>query len=892
MVQIKRIVSSGQISDFRPSAPDAGGGFRLLADGFDALYDRVLPIAVKQEGDKGAADFRGLAKAQIGGQQVYASSSGGGYRDAIASIESGGRYDTVGPTDPELGRALGKYQVMEANIGPWSREALGREVTAEEFLADPGIQDAIFDHKFGSYVAQFGEEGAAQAWFAGPGGVGKTSRKDVLGTDVGSYGQMFMSALGGASGSGSTADPAFTPTMLRDADGALVSKLYDPSSDPIKQAYNMAAMAGYQSEIFLKSTADLMAMREQFAQDPDGFMQAAEAYMDGIVDKAPTLFQTDMRDGLTKEVQQVFLGLLDDQHQEIRQRASNSNQALIEKWSDSLGAAIAGGDPKEIAAAQSQLTAALSLRERLPGLAWTPEQSDNVVQKAQEDGQRRIEKKRKDAEKKDSSDFDVALSAAKNGMTGEAEGRLLSDPLYGAMYPDRVAELRAWAEYRDLGPTFDSLSLDEQEALAAKAFGVEPQNRYEIEIAKAFAARVAVNRKARETETRIDNTKAMLRDSSTEWNPYDSDQRKLIDEAFGDILGDADPLSEEGQNAAAAVAMRTGFVPKATVDAMRRAIHAGDPVELATAMEFAGQVSRDFPSIFGVTDGGKEVTDALSDYRFYSRYMSAEEAGGMMVAADLPENVERRERLAPLAKEKVKALTPKDIEGHFGDRGVDVTVPADEMGAAIMGEYQRLFEDAFVATGNADMAKQRALESISRVYGPSGIDGSEMLMRYPPTSFYPARDGSHDWMRDQLEKDVTSFATGVDVAADEETRNWFGGVKGGIVGSDRIRMVSDAGTQDDVAAGRAPSYQVQFLDDDEVWQLVPGRYRFEIPSQFTLDKGAFDRERQVQTERSNIEAWKEYLIQDPNRTKTIPDIDEMLSKNRDHYISTPPPEGY
>jgi hypothetical protein len=129
-------------------------------------------------------------------------SGGGGpqsYRDAIDGIESAGSgdYSAVGPTDPKLGRALGRYQVMEANIGPWSQEALGRAVTPDEFLADPKLQDAIFDKKFGSYVQQYGPQGAAQAWFAGPGGVGKLDRKDSLGTTVSAYGDKFSRALGG-----------------------------------------------------------------------------------------------------------------------------------------------------------------------------------------------------------------------------------------------------------------------------------------------------------------------------------------------------------------------------------------------------------------------------------------------------------------------------------------------------------------------------------------------------------------------------------------------------------------------------------------------------------------------------------------------------------------------
>ena len=120
------------------------------------------------------------------------------YRNAIASIESAGSgdYSAVGPTHSRLGRALGRYQIMEANIGPWSREVLGFEVSPEEFMANPQIQDAIFDGKFGGYVDQYGPQGAAQAWFAGPGGVGKLNRQDSLGTSVAAYTDKFNAALG------------------------------------------------------------------------------------------------------------------------------------------------------------------------------------------------------------------------------------------------------------------------------------------------------------------------------------------------------------------------------------------------------------------------------------------------------------------------------------------------------------------------------------------------------------------------------------------------------------------------------------------------------------------------------------------------------------------------
>ncbi|MDK1377091.1 MULTISPECIES: hypothetical protein [unclassified Sinorhizobium] len=127
-----------------------------------------------------------------------ASGGSGSYRDAIASIESAGSgdYSAVGPTHPKMGRALGRYGIMEANVGPWSREILGREVSADEFMANPKIQDAIFDGKFNSYVQKYGPEGAAQAWLGGEGGVGKVDRKDSLGTSIGDYGRRFMSQIG------------------------------------------------------------------------------------------------------------------------------------------------------------------------------------------------------------------------------------------------------------------------------------------------------------------------------------------------------------------------------------------------------------------------------------------------------------------------------------------------------------------------------------------------------------------------------------------------------------------------------------------------------------------------------------------------------------------------
>ncbi|MDX0315911.1 tail length tape measure protein [Sinorhizobium meliloti] len=112
----------------------------------------------------------------------------GMYAKAIQAIESSGNYGALGPVTRNGDRAYGAYQVMGNNIGPWSEAALGRRLSASEFLGDRSAQDAVFNHRFGGYVGKFGASGAAQAWFGGPGSVGKGGMgADILGTTGNSY---------------------------------------------------------------------------------------------------------------------------------------------------------------------------------------------------------------------------------------------------------------------------------------------------------------------------------------------------------------------------------------------------------------------------------------------------------------------------------------------------------------------------------------------------------------------------------------------------------------------------------------------------------------------------------------------------------------------------------
>jgi hypothetical protein len=126
--------------------------------------------------------------------------------NAISGIESGGRYDAIGPVANNKGqRAYGKYQVMDFNIPVWTAEVLGKALTPQEFLANPQAQEAVFKTKFGQFRQQYGsDQDAASVWFSGRPLTGNTAGPDVNGTTVAGYVNKFNRGLYG--GQGNTTD--------------------------------------------------------------------------------------------------------------------------------------------------------------------------------------------------------------------------------------------------------------------------------------------------------------------------------------------------------------------------------------------------------------------------------------------------------------------------------------------------------------------------------------------------------------------------------------------------------------------------------------------------------------------------------------------------------------
>jgi len=98
------------------------------------------------------------------------------YRAVAKSIKdiesSGGNYAARGPVVKKGmykgERAMGAYQVMPGNLASWSKAALGKSVSEDEFMASREIQDAIFIDQMKKAKSKYGTiEDAVSVWFSG-----------------------------------------------------------------------------------------------------------------------------------------------------------------------------------------------------------------------------------------------------------------------------------------------------------------------------------------------------------------------------------------------------------------------------------------------------------------------------------------------------------------------------------------------------------------------------------------------------------------------------------------------------------------------------------------------------------------------------------------------------
>jgi hypothetical protein len=178
--------------------------------------------------------------------------------------------------------------------------------------------------------------------------------------------------------------------------------------------------------------------------------------------------------------------------------------------------------------------------------------------------------------------------------------------------------------------------------------------------------------------------------------------------------------------------------------------------------------------------------------------------------ADDPAFAAARKNLEKEAEQKLGEMTTKAVAnelGSFADRNVpfvNQAPPLDSLSAnALLGEYTLLFRERYVdLNGDVSKAKEQTVERLKTLWRPSIVNGGA-LMRHAPEQHYPQVNGSHDWMKRDIEATIAQARLG----ADDEYDPAFG-----TGPSFTYKVLSDPQTDADVAARRPPSYAVMVRD--------------------------------------------------------------------------------
>jgi Chaperone of endosialidase len=225
----------------QPQQQYRGGLVKAYADGGDVLpYDQQDPMSqVVNEGEKkptelklmqsqqmpsggsGSSTLGDLNKAVQAGQDIAwiaslfskggrAGFAVGGSQDSpdvdsilgsLGSIESGGQKDPYAAVGLETNgdKPYGKYQIMGANVGPWTKQYLGQEMTPQEFLGNKDAQENLMHARVGQQLASgMSPDDIASIHFTGKPASQAGNPHDVLGTSKNDYLAKFRSGLGAA----------------------------------------------------------------------------------------------------------------------------------------------------------------------------------------------------------------------------------------------------------------------------------------------------------------------------------------------------------------------------------------------------------------------------------------------------------------------------------------------------------------------------------------------------------------------------------------------------------------------------------------------------------------------------------------------------------------------
>jgi len=288
---------------------------------------------------------------------------------------------------------------------------------------------------------------------------------------------------------------------------------------------------------------------------------------------------------------------------------------------------------------------------------------------------------------------------------------------------------------------------------------------------------------------------------------------------------------------------------KTVAEALGGMVRSYNPDRLNAGMIALDRAFRYDPVGFKSTFGG-DTLKQLQVWQGLRTSMSPAEITEVFKRADDPAFATARKALTEEAGKESASVSPANIAKaiYQSDHGflgslpfTGPSAPVDGLqAAALKAEYDSVYS-SFRAVGlPAAKAHDQAITRLKTTWGASAVNNNQ-IMRLPPEAYYGEVDGSRDWMKAAIDRDLRGVVkeprytkTPGDLGP-TTTENWS------------YRLLADPGTEADIAAKRPPSYVVNIIHRDGRMEIptdstgAPMRYRWDDKAALEESRSSFKR---------------------------------------------------
>jgi hypothetical protein len=252
------------------------------------------------------------------------------------------------------------------------------------------------------------------------------------------------------------------------------------------------------------------------------------------------------------------------------------------------------------------------------------------------------------------------------------------------------------------------------------------------------------------------------------FDPANQEHRRVVNDAFTNTNG-PQQLAAMDANAVvsvASIARRYGMVPTSAISLLQGMLANGTAEQQIFALQSIATIEAARPGAFQHTTLHSTARAEADDFRFMT---SGTNGLGLDPATALARILEQR---TPAFRERAEARrallrgpdnplnrrTEAELADIFANDPRDAWFGRSAVGnprdaGVMLQTYRAAFEHHFIRTGDEAQALAAARADLRRVYGVTRQSGEgPRIVRRPVEQVYPAVDGSHDWVRLQLQE--------------------------------------------------------------------------------------------------------------------------------------------